>query len=261
MKLTSLLQWVRSKSKWIVTALVAIGVVVGEIETGVGEKLLEQAKEAWEMPDMNTSASAVLAAVNSSVSIRLPGVPAPYGNGSGTMVNRFGHTYVLTAAHVVQVALEAVTNDLDRAYVTVYKGTNKWEAYVINCDRHQDLALLRIVGTNVPGVSIKFFNPRLIPPIGTKLLHVGNLLGQYPRSYSEGVLAGLGGPAPEDPHNEYDQTTVTDYPGSSGGGVFTADGRYAGMILQWDGPGINFICPVRRMVEWADQNDLLWLFY
>lgn len=261
MKFTNIIQWVREKAKWLVLGLVAIGVVVGEIETGIGTQLVREAKEAWDMPESDTSPVAIVAALMSSVSLRCSHVAGQTGSGSGNLIHKFGHTYVLTAAHVVQCEVMSRSNALDKVYMTVYQGTNEWRAYVINYDSDHDLALLRLESTNLVGRSVRFLSPSIIPLIGTKVLHVGNLQGAFPRSYSEGVIAMVNAPAPADPFHYYDQTTVTAYPGSSGGGIFTADGRYAGMILQWAGPGVNFVCPVRRMVEWADRNDLLWLFY
>ena len=57
---------------------------------------------------------------------------------------------------------------------------------------------------------------------------------------------------------EFDQTTVTAFPGSSGGGVFLTDGRYVGMLVRGAGEGFNLMVPVRRMIEWAEVNELMW---
>ena len=45
----------------------------------------------------------------------------------------------------------------------------------------------------------------------------------------------------------FDQTTVTAFPGSSGGGVFLTDGKYVGMLVRGAGETFNLIVPVRRM--------------
>ena len=54
---------------------------------------------------------------------------------------------------------------------------------------------------------------------------------------------------------EFDQTTVTAFPGSSGGGVYLQDGRYVGMIVRGAGEGFNLMVPVRRMVRWAEKHE------
>tara|TARA_Y100001938_G_scaffold87883_1_gene120413 strand:- start:81 stop:458 length:378 start_codon:yes stop_codon:yes gene_type:complete len=57
---------------------------------------------------------------------------------------------------------------------------------------------------------------------------------------------------------EFDQTTVTAFPGSSGGGVFTEEGEYVGMIVRGAGEGFNLMVPIRRIRTWAEENDLEW---
>ena len=57
----------------------------------------------------------------------------------------------------------------------------------------------------------------------------------------------------------FDQTTVAAFPGSSGGGVYLKkDARYVGMIVRGAGETFNLIVPVRRMVDWAKENDIMW---
>ena len=57
---------------------------------------------------------------------------------------------------------------------------------------------------------------------------------------------------------EFDQTTVTAFKGSSGGGVFLQDGRYVGMIVRGAGEGFNLMVPVRRMKRWAEKHEIMW---
>ena len=64
------------------------------------------------------------------------------------------------------------------------------------------------------------------------------------------VLSGLNG--------VFDQTTVTAFPGSSGGGVYLEDGRYIGMLVRGAGEGFNLIVPVRRMRTWAKEANVEW---
>jgi hypothetical protein len=57
---------------------------------------------------------------------------------------------------------------------------------------------------------------------------------------------------------EFDQTTVTAFPGSSGGGVYLEDGSYVGMIARGAGEGFNLMIPIRRVQDWANNNKILW---
>jgi S1-C subfamily serine protease len=202
-----------------------------------------------------------LEVLRSSVSVRCLHSEPPEGAGSGTILHRFGRTYVLTAYHVIDCNIKARTNASDRVYVDIYKGTNVWKAYYVQGSEEHDLALLRVEGTDLIGESARFFSPDVLPMVGMKVLTAGNIHGMMQDSYSEGILAGLYRTSPlSGPTMYLDQTTAVIYSGSSGSGVFTADGRYVGMVVQMMSPSVNLIVPVRRMMEWADEDDLLWLF-
>jgi len=57
----------------------------------------------------------------------------------------------------------------------------------------------------------------------------------------------------------FDQTTVTAFPGSSGGGVYLkSDARYVGMLVRGAGEGFNLIVPVRRMVDYCERHKMMW---
>ena len=61
----------------------------------------------------------------------------------------------------------------------------------------------------------------------------------------------------------FDQTTVTAFPGSSGGGVWfkNKDGQalYVGMLVRGAGETFNLTVPIRRMHKWAKENNFLWV--
>ena len=57
----------------------------------------------------------------------------------------------------------------------------------------------------------------------------------------------------------FDQTTVTAFPGSSGGGVYLkSDARYIGMLVRGAGEGFNLIVPVRRMQDYCEKHKIMW---
>tara|TARA_B100000676_G_C17939185_1_gene765380 strand:- start:732 stop:1193 length:462 start_codon:yes stop_codon:yes gene_type:complete len=57
----------------------------------------------------------------------------------------------------------------------------------------------------------------------------------------------------------FDQTTVTAFPGSSGGGVYLKkDAKYIGMLVRGAGEGFNLIVPVRRMVDYCEKHKIMW---
>jgi len=140
-------------------------------------------------------------------------------------------------------------------------GEIKMDAKVIkysDYDHGQDLALLMVRARDYGKDSAKFYFNKEEPiiPIGTRLFHVGSLLGQMgANSMTTGIISQVG--RVED-KVEFDQTTVTAFKGSSGGGVYLENGLYVGMIARGAGEGFNLMIPIRRMREWAEENNVLW---
>ena len=188
-------------------------------------------------------------------------------------------TFVWTAAHVIdnlRSVREVINEDGQARKVVEFKdpqivkelvengrrvGEIKMDAVVIkysDADDGHDLALLMVRAKNYGQGSAEFFLNKKDPivPIGTPLYHVGSLLGQMgANSMTSGIVSQVGRTSGK---VEFDQTTVTAFPGSSGGGVFLKDGRYMGMLVRGAGEGFNLVVPVRRMLEWAKATNLLW---
>ena len=40
--------------------------------------------------------------------------------------------------------------------------------------------------------------------------------------------------------------------------MFLGDGSYIGMIVRGAGEGFNLYVPVRRMIRWAEEHDIMW---
>jgi hypothetical protein len=123
-----------------------------------------------------------------------------------------------------------------------------------------DLALLRVRKLNFVHDSVTFYLDEEIPPLGTDLLHVGSLLGQFgANSMTSGIMSQHGRVLKDLNKHIFDQTTCTAFPGSSGGGVYLKnDARYVGMLVRGAGEGFNLIVPVRRMVEFCQEHKIMW---
>ena len=123
-----------------------------------------------------------------------------------------------------------------------------------------DLALLRIRKLNFVTDSVTFYLDEKIPGLGTDLLHVGSLLGQMgANSMTDGIYSQHGRLIKSLNKFVFDQTTVTAFPGSSGGGVYLkSDARYVGMLVRGAGEGFNLIVPVRRMIEYCEEHKIMW---
>jgi S1-C subfamily serine protease len=87
------------------------------------------------------------------------------------------------------------------------------------------------------------------------------LLGQFgSNSLTTGVVSQIGRVLDLGANGViFDQTTVTAFPGSSGGGVFLkSDGRYVGMLVRGAGEQFNLTVPVRRLRDWAKSSKIEW---
>lgn len=196
------------------------------------------------------------------------------GQGSGTIHSRQrdGETisFVWTAAHVVEglrhtrkiidaktgtdkTVVEFRDAKILKKLVSEGRDVGRTEMYasIIKYNAEEDFALLRVRKKNFLVASATFYLDEKIPPIGTPLIHIGSLLGELGAgSMTEGIVSQHGRLIDE---KVFDQTTVTGYPGSSGGGVFLKDGKYVGMLLRAAGPGFNLIAPIRRIRSWAKE--------
>ncbi len=125
-----------------------------------------------------------------------------------------------------------------------------------------DLALLRVRKYNFVTGSVRFYLDKEIPALGTDLLHVGSLLGQFgANSMTDGIYSQHGRVIKSLNKRIFDQTTCVAFPGSSGGGVFLKgedNARYVGMLVRGAGEGFNLIVPVRRMVEYCEKHKIMW---
>lgn len=127
----------------------------------------------------------------------------------------------------------------------------------------EDLALLMVRKHDFVEDSMKFSEDKegVGLPLGTQLFHVGSLLGEDgSNSMTTGIMSQVGRTVSLSggPKTLFDQTTVTAFPGSSGGGVFKTDGQYVGMLVRGAGETFNLIVPVRRIKSWAEKEKILW---
>jgi hypothetical protein len=223
---------------------------------------------------------------NVSVTIRAEG-PFSAGEGSGVIFTRKDSegslvNFVWTAAHVVdnlRTERKVLVNGSPKTLVefkdpVVVKeirqngrtvGRLQMDAEVLKYSESEDghdLALLRVRKLNFVHDSVVFYLDEKIPPLGTDLLHVGSLLGQFgANSMTDGIYSQHGRVIKSLNKHIFDQTTCVAFPGSSGGGVFLKqDGntRYIGMLVRGAGEGFNLIVPVRRMVDYCEKNKIMW---
>jgi len=222
---------------------------------------------------------------NVSVTIRSEG---EYSNGEGSGViftrkDAKGNSvnFVWTAAHVIdnlrstrKVVVDGTPKTLvefkDPMVVKEIRqdgrtvGRLQMDAEVLkysDADDGHDLALLRIRKYNFVKDTVTFhLNKDDIPKLGTDLLHVGSLLGQMgANSMTDGIYSQHGRLIKSLNKYVFDQTTVTAFPGSSGGGVYLkSNANYIGMLVRGAGEGFNLIVPVRRMQDYCEKHKIMW---
>ena len=193
----------------------------------------------------------------------------------GNLVN-----FVWTAAHVVDNLRLTKRILVDGTYKTIVHfkdpvvvkeirqngrtvGRLQMDAEVLKYSESEDghdLALLRVRKLNFVTDSVVFYLDKAIPPLGTDLLHVGSLLGQMgANSMTDGIYSQHGRILKDLNKHIFDQTTCTAFPGSSGGGVYLkSNAKYVGMLVRGAGEGFNLIVPVRRMVDYCQENKMMW---
>lgn len=214
------------------------------------------------------------------------------GSGSGVIFSREiksedgkkNVNFVWTAAHVLE-GIRSVRSILDVEGKTLKKpefkdvqivkkliedgvtvGELSMDAVVVkysDATDGEDLALLMIKKFNFVDVSAKFHKDANDTglPLGTQLYHVGSLLGESgANSMTTGIMSQVGRMLALNSSTKvlFDQTTVTAFPGSSGGGVFLTDGQYIGMLVRGAGETFNLIVPVRRINKWAKSENIMW---
>lgn len=200
--------------------------------------------------------------------------------GSGVIKTRDNVNYVLTAGHVVahlrhlrQVVDPATGStrtkiEFDDAKVVkeLYEagrsvGRVEMDAEIIrysDSENGEDLALLRVRKKDFVKFSTQFCCDSVPTPVGTKLLHVGSLLGQMgSNSLTSGIVSQHGRVL----HDKvYDQSTCAAFPGSSGGGLYReSDGKYVGMIVRGAGETFNLYVPMRRIQAWTKRVNAEWV--
>lgn len=150
-----------------------------------------------------------------------------YGSGSGFIIERNGQKYVITNSHVIESASgepgSIIVYSIDRS---------RYEMELVGGDTFYDFAVLAFIdnpGSEIVAVDFKTDEPR----IGEQVFAVGNPLGEYPYTISEGIIGGMnrvrGGSTGK---FGFLQSTATVIWGNSGGPLFDVNGDVIGINSQ-----------------------------
>jgi S1-C subfamily serine protease len=148
-------------------------------------------------------------------------------SGSGFVIEKNGKKYVITNAHVVEEASE----EANSLYVFSIDRT-KYEVKIVGGDSYFDFAVLEFITPPGKEISAIKFAAKA-PRIGDKVFAIGNPLGEYPYTVTDGIVSaknrvrnGITGKF------GFIQSTATVIWGNSGGPLVNNKGEVVGMNSQ-----------------------------
>lgn len=167
------------------------------------------------------------------------------GAGTGIIISSDG--LILTNKHVVPDGTTTVS-------VVLANGKQYTGAKVISRDPLNDIAFIKVDASGLPVA--KLGNSGNVV-VGQRVVAIGNALGQFQNSVTEGIISGIGRPvtageagsSSEDLQNLL-QTDAAINPGNSGGPLVNLEGEVIGMNTAVAGQGsqnIGFAIPINEI--------------
>jgi len=169
--------------------------------------------------------------------------PRAQGLGSGFIVGADG--IILTNAHVVKDATEAVVKLTDR---------REYKAKVIGFDEATDVAVIKIDGKDLPMVKLGRAND---VKVGEWVVAIGSPFG-FENTVTSGIVSAKSRSLPNGASVPFLQTDVAVNPGNSGGPLFDGTGSVVGInsqIYSRTGgfQGVSFAIPINVALKVKDQ--------
>ena len=170
------------------------------------------------------------------------------GGGTGFLFSSDG--LILTNKHV--------TEDTEADYTVLTNDGKRFPAKVLARDPVQDLAILKIEGSNFPVVKLGDSSNL---QIGQTVITIGNALGEFRNTVSEGVISGLGRQVTAGSGTSvetlYDiiQTDAAINPGNSGGPLLNLRGEVVGIntAMASGAENIGFAIPINQAKKDIEQ--------
>ena len=163
------------------------------------------------------------------------------GSGSGFLVTSDGR--ILTNFHVIVHTKRATVRLANQdAYDTVH---------VLAVDKRKDIAFLKI---DAVGLSYLTLGHSSSVQVGDKLYTLGNPLGVFQNTLSEGLLSGI---RQMDGYKMFQLSAPISH-GSSGGPVFNTQGEVIGIVdaTLSEGQNLNFAIPIDYAAGMLDAREL-----
>lgn len=163
--------------------------------------------------------------------------------GTGFLVSKDG--LVLTNRHVVDIA--------DADFTVVFSDGSKKDAKVLAKDPVEDLAVLKIDGSNFPALTLGDSGAL---KIGQSVIAIGNTLGEFQNTVSVGVVSGLNrkivagdnGGGQQEVIEGAIQTDAAINPGNSGGPLLNLHGEVIGIdsAIVVGSQNVGFAIPINK---------------
>ena len=189
--------------------------------------------------------NSVVAIVTESVSTdNWLGQYVTQGAGSGVIISEDG--YIVTNNHVIE--------DASNIMVTLNDGTEA-SAKLVATDEQTDVAVIKIEKDGLTPVS---FGDSDKLTVGELAIAIGNPLGEFAGSATEGIISGLEREITIDNKTmKLIQTSASINPGNSGGGLFDQYGNLVGVVVAKSSgsevEGLGFAIPSNTVKEVADS--------
>lgn len=166
--------------------------------------------------------------------------------GTGVIISNDG--YIITNKHVIGENTSSVT-------VVTKDGTEYNDVKVVGRDPLNDIAFLKI--NNVSGLTPAEFGDSSSVAVGSRVIAIGNALGEYQNTVTSGIISGTGRTITAQIDENSNQTeTLTNLlqtdaainHGNSGGPLVTLDGKVIGIntAIVEDAQGVGFSIPTNE---------------
>jgi serine protease Do len=164
------------------------------------------------------------------------------GNGTGFLISADG--YIITNKHVVNIGSDQA------AYKVILNSGKQYYAQLIGKDPLNDLAILKIFDKNLPYINLGDSDKL---EMGTTVIAIGNVLGQFSNSATKGIISGLGrnlvagdNSGNSEALDNVIQTDAQINPGNSGGPLIDLNGNVVGINVATESSGasIGFAIPI-----------------
>lgn len=162
------------------------------------------------------------------------------GAGSGFVISADG--MIITNRHVVE--------DQAASYTVVFNDGTKYDAKVLARDTILDIAFIKINATNLKPLSLGSSSSL---KVGQTVIAIGNALGQFSNTVSEGIISGLkrnitasDGAGSSEQLTNVIQTDASINLGNSGGPLLDIDGNVIGVnvAIAQDAQNVGFAIPI-----------------